>query len=90
MDTIGERMQEVITPDDLECGEIVEAGSYECPCGCDPDSNIVFLDAEGMKKVTHLKCRECGAIKPFWDSEEARQKYLKEVAEETMIKPVDT
>jgi len=58
--------KEIVTPDDLECGEIVHSGSFDCTCGCDLDKNICFLDSEGMKKVTHLKCRACGKLTPFY------------------------
>lgn len=57
----------IVTPDDLECGMVEIAGTYDCPCGCDPDENHNFVDIDGIAKVTHLKCRSCGRLKPFWD-----------------------
>ena len=58
---------EIVTPQDLkDVGEIVHAGTFDCQCGCDPDINICFLDEEGMKKVTHLRCQACGELRPFW------------------------
>ena len=61
----------VITPDDLpdSGGEIIESGTFDCPCGADPDCNICFLDEKGLKVVTHLRCRACGRVTPFWVEE---------------------
>jgi len=63
------RAAAVVTPNDLDdVGVIVHAGGWSCPCGADVDDNLNFLDAEGMKKVTHLQCSQCGRLAPFWDA----------------------
>jgi len=64
----------IITPDDLpgHDREIVHCGTFDCPCGADPDCNICFLDEEGLKVVTHLRCRACGRVTPFWVEEEEK------------------
>lgn len=72
----------IVTPDDLEGGEIVHAGTYDCPCGCDPDTNHNFIDKDGMSKVTHLKCRACGRLKPFWDGAD----IMKQVADNAALR----
>lgn len=80
----------IITPDDLDCGEIYHCGSFNCDCGCDTDTNIGFLDLEGMKKVTHLKCRACGKLYPFWLNEGDKQAWLDSLIEDEIPNDRDT